>query len=57
MRGKETVELFLLDIEGSMMPAEAADFAGVNRRIGRARASGKLPRSYTGRPWSPGKSP
>lgn len=48
MFDKETVELFLLALDDGMKTREAAEFAGVTYRCGRAWAAGRLPHSYTG---------
>lgn len=50
MYGRESVELFLLAIDEGMRVSEAADFAGVTRRVARTWAAGGLPHSYTGKP-------
>ena len=50
MYGRESVELFLLAIDEGMRVSEAADFAGVTRRVARTWAAGGLPHSYTGEP-------
>ena len=50
MYGKEQVELFLLAIEDGMTSADAASFAGVSYRTGRAWAAGRLPHSLAGAP-------
>lgn len=55
MHSKEEVGLFLLAREDGMTVAEAADFAGVSRGVGRNWERGKLPRSYTGAPWGRGR--
>lgn len=55
MHDRETVEMFLLGREEGMSVAEAASLAGVPARTAGSWAAGRLPRSYTGRPWGSGR--
>ena len=55
MYDRETVELALMALEEGMTRAEAAELAGAARRTVGRWAAGRLPRSYTGRPWGSGK--
>ena len=55
MYDRETVELALMALEEGMTQAGAAELAGAARRTVGRWAAGRLPRSYTGRPWGSGK--
>lgn len=54
MHAKEEVELFLLARGDGMTVRDAAAFAGVGMGAAKRWSAGRLPRSYTGRPWGSG---
>ena len=55
MHTEEEVGLFLLAREEGMSVRDAAAFAGVGMASARKWEAGRLPRSYTGRPWGSGR--
>ena len=55
MHAKEEVELFLLARGDGMTVRDAAAFAGVGMGAAKRWSAGRLPRSYTGRPWGSGR--
>ena len=55
MHTKEEVGLFLLARGDGMSVRDAAAFAGVGMGSAKRRSAGRLPRSYTGRPWGSGR--
>ena len=54
MHDRETVELALAALGEGMTHAEAAELVGASERSVYRWAGGRLPRSYTGRPWGSG---
>ena len=55
MHAKEEVELFLLARGDGMTVRDAAAFAGVGMGAAKRWSAGRLPGSYTGRPWGSGR--